>query len=81
MTEAEKRRKNYPAVHPRYRAAYHSLYRDEPEETKKSSFGVRVVISVFILTLFILFDYRQDQIGTVDSQYIISAVQKDLLSQ
>ena len=69
MTETERRRitllqetrKIYserympPAVHPRYQAAYQSLYKNDEirqEETHPSSFGVRMVIAILLFCLF-----------------------------
>lgn len=68
MTDTEKRRtellqqtrKAYsekyapPAVHPRYQAAYQSLYKTETEEKPKSSFGARLVIAILLFGLFVL---------------------------
>ena len=97
MTEVERRRltllretrKTYslqnspPAIHPRYQSVYQSLYGEEQEEGAKehSTIVIRTVIAMLLFVLFYVMDYRQEEIGTVNSQYIVSEVQKDLLSQ
>ena len=97
MNDVEKRRlellhetrKNYsdkyspPAVHPRFQATYDSLYRDYQNELTEEhgSFLVRTVIAVILLALFFLMDYRNEKIGTVDSQVVINEVQKNLLGE
>lgn len=97
MTDVEKRRlkllqdtrRSYseknspPAIHPRYQSAYLSLYGDEQSEEvgTRNTFLIRVMISILLFALFFIMDYRKEEIGTVDSQYIISEVQKDLFSE
>ena len=97
MNDVEKRRlkllqetrKNYsdkyapPAVHPRFQSTYDSLYRDrecEPSE-HGSSFFMRSVIAILLFALCFLLDYRNEKIGPVDSQVVISEVQRDLLGK
>ena len=97
MTEVEKRRlrllqetrKTYsmssspPAIHPRYQSAYLSLYgRGEEEERKgNSSFLARTLIAIFVFVLFYAMDFGNEKIGTVNSQYIVNEIQKDLFGQ
>jgi len=97
MNEVEKRRlkllqetrKNYsdnytpPAVHPRFQGTYHSIYgRDESEyEANRGSFVIRCVIAVLLFALFFIMDYRNEKIGTMDSQFVVNEVQKDLLGK
>jgi hypothetical protein len=97
MNDVEKRRlqllqetrRNYsdkyshPAVHPRFQSTYDSLYRDRQNEQTEEhgTFLVRVVIAVLLFALFFLMDYSNEKIGTVDSQVVISEVQRNLLSK
>ena len=97
MNDVEKRRlrllqetrKNYsdkyvpPAVHPRYRSTYDSLYRDYDgdESINHGTFFMRTVIALLLFGLFFVMDNRKEQIGTVNSQMIISEVQRNLLSE
>ena len=97
MNDVEKRRlkllqetrKNYsdkyapPAVHPRFQSTYHSIYgRDESEYVEnRGSFFIRTIIAVILFGLFFIMDYRNEKIGTVDSQFVVNEVQKDLLGQ
>ena len=97
MNEVEKRRlkllqetrkyysDNYspPAVHPRFQSTYHSIYgRDESEYVEeRGSFLIRSIIAVMIFALLFIMDYRNETIGTVDSQVVISEVQKNLLGE
>ena len=97
MTDVEKRRltllretrKTYsdqnspPAIHPRYQSVYLSLYGSEKGEDSKvhSTFLIRFVIAIFAFVLFYIMDFRHEKIGMVNSQYIISEVQKNLFGQ
>ena len=97
MTDVEKRRlkliqetrKSYsekispPAVHPRYQSAYHSLYGEEQEDQVRgrNTFFIRVIISILIFALCYIIDYRKEEIGVVNSQYIIQEVQKNLFGK
>lgn len=97
MTDIEKRRSNLleqtrsmyseknhpPAVHPRYKSAYLSLYDgDEKEPTITSgTFMVRIVLSLLLFVLFFVMYERKESIGTIDSQRIIQEVQKDLFGE
>ena len=97
MNDVEKRRlrllqetrKNYndkyspPAVHPRFQSTYDSLYRDRQNEhtQERGSFLIRAVIAILLFALFFLMDYSNEKIGTVDSQTVITEVQRDLLGE
>ena len=97
MNEVEKRRlkllqetrKYYsdkyspPAVHPRFQSTYHSIYgREESEYVEdRGSFLIRSLIAVLLFALLFVMDYRNETIGTVDSQLVISEVQKNLLGE
>lgn len=97
MTEVEKRRikllqevrKNYsekntpPAIHPRYRIAYHSLYHNEFDEdvNKRSTFFLRLFIAIAIFAIVFIIDYNEEEIVNINSQTIVNEVKKDLFSQ
>jgi len=97
MADIEKRRlkllqetrKNYsdkytpPAIHPRFRNAYTSLYGMDNDENIKnrSTFFVRALIAVIIFTFIYIMDYRNETIGNMSSQFVISEVQRTLLGQ
>lgn len=67
MTDVERRRiellkqtrktyedKNIPAVHPRYRNTYTSIYGREMQEEKSGTFGARLVIAILLFGLFVI---------------------------
>ncbi len=96
MNDVEKRRlkllqetrKNYsdkyspPAIHPRFHSTYNSIYKEQTEETAvHNTFFARLVIAALLFALFFVMDSREEKFGTVDSQVIISEVQKNLLSK
>ena len=97
MNDVEKRRlkllqetrKNYsdkyapPAVHPRFQSTYDSIYgRDESNYMEnRGSFFIRTIIALLLFTLFFIMDYRNEKIGTVDSQFVLNEVQRDLLGE
>lgn len=97
MTEVEKRRlkllqdvrKNYsdkntpPAIHPRYSSVYHSIYSNEIDEQyhPQNTFFLRFIIATFLFAVVFLVDYHKEKIVNVDSQTIISEVQKDLFGK
>lgn len=47
-----------PAVHPRYRAAYGSIY-PEQETRQTGTLGVRIVISILLFAGFLSLDYEK----------------------
>ena len=97
MTDIEKRRlkllqetrKNYsdkyvpPAIHPRFRNAYTSLYgMDENDDIKtRSTFFIRALIAVIIFSFIYVMDYKNEKTGNMSSQFVISEVQRTLLGQ
>lgn len=97
MNDVEKRRlrllhetrKNYsdtytpPAIHPRFQSTYHSIYghNENEHEENRGSFWIRTVIAMLLFALFFIMDYRNEKIGTVDSQVVVNEVQKNLFSK
>ena len=84
----ENTRNNYsnrhspPAIHPRYRGAYSSLYGEEEKPIYiKNAWLIRLVIAVCIFALFLFFDFQDKQIGIVDSAFVVREIQRDLLGQ
>ena len=90
MNETEKRRQQLlhqarelyrdvgetiPATHPRYRAAYESIYGTDKEEVIQSTFGIRVVICVMIFAVFVLTDYKGTTICNLNSEQITEQIQ------
>lgn len=86
--ETEKRRKDLleqtrslytdknpvPAVHPRYRNAYNSLYRQE-EDPDTGSFGLRTLICCLLFLGFILMDEYNVSAAHVSSSLITETIQ------
>lgn len=71
-----------PAIHPRYHAAYSSLYKDEEKTTyMKHTWFIRCVVAIIIFTLFFVMNKQNEQIGTIDSAVIVHEIKRDLLSQ
>jgi len=69
-----------PAIHPRYQSAYSSLYGSESQEQMPGVkvFFLRFLVAICIFGVLFLLDYRNEKIGNVSSQTIISEIQKDL---
>lgn len=44
---------DFPAIHPRYRAVYGSIYRDEEQNHKTGTFWIRFLISLLLLAGFL----------------------------
>ena len=83
MTELEQRRiellrqtrKLYaenciPAIHPRYKNAYSSLYGREETKEKESSLGVRMIIAILLFCLFVLANQKDMEEAEVVSNLI-----------
>lgn len=65
-----------PAVHPRYRNAYNSIYKEKDEETPPGTFGVRVIICCFLFIGFVMMDHYNITVADVSSTQVIDAVQE-----
>ena len=97
MTDIEKRRlelltqtKNMysekifpPAIHPRYQAAYHSLYGKNGAEKSKgdASFGIRVAIAILLFAIFFFMHQQKYTVGKVNSQSIVEEIENNLFSE
>lgn len=66
-------KRGVPAVHPRYKAAYHEIY---PEDTGyiKSTFGLRVGISVLLFATFILMKQDGAEILGMDNIKLLETI-------
>lgn len=83
MTELEQRRiellrqtrklygdNNIPAVHPRYKNTYSSLYGREEIKDNESTFGVRTIIAILLFCLFVLANQKEMKEADVVSNLI-----------
>ncbi len=72
-----------PAVHPRYQAAYRSIYgkQELEKQTTYHPFIIRAVIAIIIFASFFFMNQQQYTIGTISSQEIVGEVQKNLFSK
>ena len=69
-----------PAVHPRYRAAYHSLYGKETENAEsqsESSFFFRLILSIFLFLCFIYIEQNNPKSVPVSGSAIVSYIQSE----
>ena len=90
MNETEKRRqellnqtrKRYgndttiPAIHPRYRATYNSMYHEE-EIPSSNGLGFRVFLAVILFFLFVAIDQSKETIARVDSNRIVNEIERE----
>lgn len=90
MNETEKRRRElllqarnlyqdtgtFPAVHPRYRAAYQSIYgtQDSVIGNGRGTFGIRTVICVLLFAAFLVTDYKKIELWNMDSSEITAMI-------
>ena len=67
-------RNSAPAVHPRYRSAYNSIYGDREDEEPASTFGLRVVFCCLLFIGFVMMDNYDLKVADVSSSQITEAV-------
>lgn len=65
-----------PAIHPRYRAAYHKIYEEDGAENTET-FGVRTVLCILLFMAFVLMDNQDIDIAQVSTDQIVSAVEEE----
>lgn len=71
-----RRSERIPAVHPRYRAAYHNLYGwEEEDEDTGTSLGTRIFISLVLFVVFASADYNGEKIWNYTPSQIASEIQ------
>lgn len=87
MNDAQKRREQLlketrsryqssymPAVHPRYRAAYHNLYGGNEEAKASESLSVRILISLILFAVFATADYHHDNVWKFSTSQITAEI-------
>lgn len=88
MNETERRRKQLleetrrkygdtktpPAIHPRYEAIYSELY--EEKSTRNDGFFLRTMIAVLLFALFVVMDYSEEKVATVDSKWVVEKIRE-----
>lgn len=79
----EQTRKSYddrhtpPVIHPRYRAAYKSVYREETETAAGGTFGIRFLICLVLFGMFVAMDIKGEKVADVSSDRIIEEIQSE----
>lgn len=66
-----------PAVHPRYGAAYQSLYKQEEAAMPKGTFGIRLLLCCFLFTFFVSLDRQEQKVMNVGSDQIQEIISQD----
>lgn len=64
-----------PAVHPRYRALYHSLYGEESVHTPSGTLGARILLSLVLFAVFLSADYSNQHIWKFSQAEIMEEIQ------
>lgn len=70
-----------PAVHPRYGAAYHSLYDQEEAAMPRGTFGIRLLLCCFLFTFFVSLDRQDQEIMDVSSDQIQKIISQDTAAE
>lgn len=72
-------RREPPAVHPRYGAAYHKLYGNDESEGAypAGTFGVRLFLAFLLFACFVTMDRQEYKVLKVDSDRIVKEIQVD----
>ncbi|WP_243425671.1 hypothetical protein [Faecalicatena contorta] len=65
-----------PAVHPRYRNAYNSLYGDGEDRENSGLFGLRVILCCLLFIGFVMMDNYDITVADVSSSQITEAVEE-----
>lgn len=92
MNDSEKRRRklleqtrdmysdkrNPPAVHPRYGAAYSRLYEGETGDVVSGTFVIRTFLCVMLFAAFVVMDYEDSKILHVSSDQIVEEITTDV---
>ncbi|MBY0759043.1 MULTISPECIES: hypothetical protein [Sellimonas] len=66
-----------PAVHPRYRASYSSIYPNEEEETT-GTFGVRVFVCIALFACFVAADQKSIDIPGYSTKGLLNAIERKM---
>ena len=67
-----------PAVHPRYRNAYNSLYGDGEDRESSGLFGLRVILCCLLFIGFVMMDNYDITVADVSSSQITEAVEEEV---
>lgn len=67
-----------PAVHPRYRAAYHYVEEDRGVEHPSSSLGIRIFLAMLLFALYAAAGEQGKEIGPMTTGEIAEQIQTDL---
>ena len=95
MTESERRRikllkdtrERYrdngevPAIHPRYRNTYRSLYEAPTEDTEENTFrtlGFRTILCVIAFIIFAVMDREGESLFHINSNQVYHQITKDI---
>lgn len=94
MNDTEKRRKNLleqtrnlyqddrinPAVHPRYKAAYHQLYPDEMV-IHKGTFGVRCILCILAFGIYIMMGKNENYIAEIENFRVKETIMENYIEK
>ena len=93
MTETEKRRTELleqtrqlyteqyspPAIHPRYRSVYQSLYKNDVKANRRSTFAIRLFVAVLIFGLFAIASKNEWKETTMVTNEITRNIWEDIV--
>ena len=94
MNDTEKRRKKLleqtrnlyqddkinPAVHPRYKAAYHQLYSDDIV-IHKGTFGIRCILCVFVFAAYIMIENNENYITRIENFQVKETIMENYIDK
>lgn len=70
-----------PAIHPRYRAAYHKIYPEDGEDALPGTFLLRTLLCFMIFAAFVLMDYNGVKVAGVNSSQVTEAVEAQITAE
>lgn len=66
-------RRNVPAIHPRYKAAYYQVYEDD-RKLPKSTFGMRLGISMILLAVYIVMKQNDMEVLGINNLQVLDTI-------
>lgn len=94
MNESERRRRQLleetrsrydernmpPAIHPRYKAAYASIYgrKSGSRSSGGSTFFVRLFLAFLLFALYLMIDYQDLEVANLKSEEIVQEIRREL---
>ena len=69
---------NMPAIHPRYRAAYHYVTEDREPKQQNSSLGIRIFLAMLLFALYAAAGEQGREIGSMTTDEIAEQIQRDI---